>query len=83
MKKAMVTYTAPKDGSKVLELAGTTLLSGEAKQVVCDDHLMTKLEAASKGGSTLLKVDGVADYTPPPPKAEPPPKAADHHEKHK
>lgn len=73
MKKATVTYNAPKGESKTLEIAGVTLVSGESKQVTCDDALMARLEAAGKG-SSMLKVDGVADYTPPPPKAPPPEK---------
>lgn len=82
MKKATVTYTAPKGESKTLEIAGVTLLTGEGKQVTCDDALMAKLEAASKG-SPMLKVEGVSDYTPPPPKAEPPPKEPPHDDKSK
>jgi hypothetical protein len=73
MKKATVTYNAPKGESKTLEIAGVTLLTGESKQVTCDDALMAKLVAAGKS-SSMLKVDGVADYTPPPPKPEPPQK---------
>ena len=88
MKKATITYTAPKGESKTLDIAGVTLLTGESKQVTCDDAMMARLGAASKG-SPMLKVDGVADYTPPPPKAEkeeekpkePPP--SHHDDKHK
>jgi hypothetical protein len=89
MKKATITYNAPKGEAKTLEIAGVTLVSGESKQVTCDDAMMARLEAASKG-SPMFKVDGVADFTPPPPKAlppdkpEPPPKSEPpKHEEHK
>lgn len=78
MKKATVTYTAPQGEAKSLDIAGTTLLTGKADTVICEDAMMKKLEAASKKGG-LLYVDNVTDYTPPPPKAEPPP----HDDKHK
>jgi hypothetical protein len=67
LKKATITYTAPKGEAKTLEIGGTTLLSGKSDTVICDDATMAKLEKA--GG--MLKVDGVSDYTPPPPKPEP------------
>jgi hypothetical protein len=66
MKKATVTYTAPKGHAKAVEIAGTMLVSGEAKQVVCDEAQMKRLQNIQ-----MLKVDGVSDYTPPPPKPEP------------
>ncbi|MBR0941785.1 MULTISPECIES: hypothetical protein [Bradyrhizobium] len=61
MKKATVTYTAPKGEAKTLDIGGTTLFSGKADTVICDDALMARLEKA--GG--MLKVEGVSDYTPP------------------
>ena len=80
MKKATITYTAAKGESKTLEIAGATLVSGESKQITCDDALMAKLVAAGKTSPTF-KIDGVADYTPEPPKAEP--KEPAHDDKHK
>lgn len=82
MKKATITYNAPKGESKTLEIAGVTLVSGESKPITCDDALMAKLVAAGKGNPTF-KIDGVTDYTPEPPKAEPPPKPPAHDDKHK
>lgn len=73
MKKATITYTAPKGESKTMEIAGVTLVTGESKEITCDEATMAKLEAAGKG-NPMFKLSGVADYTPPPPKAEPPPK---------
>lgn len=68
-KKATVTYTAPAGHAKAVEIAGTMLVTGEAKQLVCDEALMKRLQAI-----TMLKVDGVTDYAAaaaPPPKPEP------------
>ncbi|MET4628440.1 hypothetical protein ABIB83_005473 [Bradyrhizobium sp. I1.8.5] len=64
MKKATVTYTAPKGEAKTLDIGGTTLVSGRGDTVICDDAMMARLEKAA-AGSAMLKVDGVADYTPP------------------
>lgn len=66
-KKATVTYTAPTGEAKTLTIGNTTLVSGKSDTVICDEQLMERLQNA--GG--MLKVDGVADYTPP---KEPPPK---------
>ena len=74
MKKATITYTAPKGESKTLDIAGVTLLTGKPDTVICDQALMDRL---SKAGG-MLKVEGVADYTPPPPKPEEPAKEEHH-----
>jgi hypothetical protein len=66
MKKATVTYTAPPGEAKAVDIGGTMLVSGKADTVICDDALMERLK-----NHHMLKVDGVADYTPPPPKPEP------------
>lgn len=68
MKKATVTYTAPKGEAKTLDIGGTTLVSGKGDTVICDDAMMARLERAA-AGSAMLKVDGVSDYTPPPKEA--------------
>jgi hypothetical protein len=65
MKKANVTYTAPPGHAKTAEIAGTTLVSGKADTVICDEATMKRLQ-----NIRMLKVDGVSDYTPPPPKPE-------------
>jgi len=70
MKKATITYTAPAGESKTLEIAGTTLLTGKSDTVICDDAMMARLKAAAET-NPMLKIDGIADYTPPPPKAAP------------
>ncbi|MCP2210471.1 MULTISPECIES: hypothetical protein [Bradyrhizobium] len=61
MKRATVTYTAPKGEAKTLDIGGTTLVTGKPDTVICDDALMARLEKA--GG--MLKIEGVSDYTPP------------------
>ena len=66
-KKSKVTDTAPKGESKMIEICGVAMLSGEGKQVICDEDTMARLERASKGGG-MLKVVGIADYMPPEPK---------------
>ena len=58
-KKATVTYTAPQGQAKAVEIAGTILVTGEAKQLVCDDVLMKRLQ-----NIPMLKVDAVSDYAP-------------------
>ena len=70
MKKATITYTAPPGESKTLEISGVTLLTGKGDTVICDDAMMKRYENAAKG-SSMLKVDGISDYTPPPPKEAP------------
>ncbi|QOG21377.1 hypothetical protein [Bradyrhizobium sp. SEMIA] len=60
MKKATVTYTAPPGEAKTLDIGGTTLVTGKADTVICDDALMARLQKASGG---MLKVEGVAEYT--------------------
>jgi len=81
MKKATITYTALPGEAKTLEIAGVTLVTGKGDTVICDDAMMDRL--AKAGG--MLKVEGVADYTPPPPPAPkaPPPDEDDHSKKHK
>jgi hypothetical protein len=80
MKKATVTYTAPKGDNKVVEMMGHTFFDGKGTEVVCDEHQMAKLQ-----GNQHFKVGSVSDYTPPPPKpdkddepAEKPEGKADH-----
>lgn len=62
MKKATVTYTAPPKESKVLDIGGTTLLSGKPDTVICDDALMARLVAAAAPKGSMLVVEGVVDY---------------------
>lgn len=72
MKKATVTYTAPKGEAKTAEIHGTILVDGKAGEVICSETEMARLQ-----NIPALKVASVSDYTPPPPKAEPPPKDDD------
>lgn len=64
MKKATVTYNPAQGESKVLEYLGTTLYAGQAKEVVCDDDVMERLQT-----NQYFKVTGVADHTPEPKEA--------------
>ncbi|MEY9239174.1 hypothetical protein ABIF68_006793 [Bradyrhizobium japonicum] len=73
MKKATVTYTAPKGDSKVVEMLGYTFYDGQAQDIHCEDANMTRLQ-----GNRHFKVDKVSDYDP---EKDAPPKAAD--DKHK
>ncbi|WP_445215467.1 hypothetical protein ACKWRH_23595 [Bradyrhizobium sp. Pa8] len=59
MKKATVTYTAPKADSKVVEMLGTTFYDGQATPVVCEEANMTRLQ-----GNRYFKVGEVSDYDP-------------------
>jgi hypothetical protein len=59
MKKATVTYTAPKGDSKVVEMLGTTFYDGQAVPLVCDEGAMTRLQS-----NRHFKVGAVSDYDP-------------------
>lgn len=65
MKKATVTYNAPKGDSKVVEMVGHTFYDGKGTEVVCDDAVMERLKK-----NQHFKVGAVSDYTPPPPEPE-------------
>ncbi|QOZ68884.1 hypothetical protein [Bradyrhizobium arachidis] len=73
MKKATVTYTAPKGDSKMVEMLGHTFYDGQSQEVVCEDANMTRLQ-----GNRYFKVSGVSDYDPEQDAPKPP-----HDDKHK
>jgi hypothetical protein len=60
MKKATVTYTAPKGDNKVVEMLGHTFYDGKGTEVVCDENQMKRLQ-----NNQLFKVGAVSDYEPP------------------
>lgn len=61
MKKATVTYSAPKGDNKVCEMIGHTFYDGKGTDVVlADEAQFERLK-----GNPLFKVGPISDYEPP------------------
>jgi hypothetical protein len=59
MKKATVTYNAPKGDNKVVEMHGHTFFDGQGTEIVLDDDTMTRLQQ-----NACFKVGAVSDHDP-------------------
>jgi hypothetical protein len=59
MRKAKVTYNAPKGDSKVVEMGGVTFYDGKEVEINTDDHgaMISKLEANQGSPNALFDIE--------------------------